>query len=272
MNRMRKRYISPEVIRDSRLKKMSMTARVLAFSLPCLANKEGRLIQDLPRMKADLFPYDSDLPIAELVDELCDVGWIITYSAKIKDRMTHLIQICEWDERYSVSPNEKMGNGELPPPEGGQLQLLASLNSTQRRVTSDKSLSIAWLVNSYNYHLGHMKKANMKQSLATKEAIQKKHIALEGEYKSLGVEPEEYWDGVFAGAAVNEFFCKWFQTAKGASFRWFFTKSNEKLTTKFEARPGVPVESICGICKGSGQVKTENGIEECWGCAKSKMS
>ena len=271
---MRARYITKDIIFDSRMGEMSMSARVLAYSLPCLADREGRLILNLDEIRAKLFPFDFDVDLGELIEELCRLGWLETYSAEVNSKSLPLIQICDWEARYHISAQEKQNRNasELPPSDGAQLPLLPSLNSTQRRVIQDNSLSVEWLVNTYNQYLGHMRKANLKQTPATRDQIRKKHKELEREYRSLGVTPEEYWDGVFASCAANEFFCDWFRGSKGASFRWFFGKSNAKLTEKFEARPEAEIEQICSVCRGKGRVKTQDGWEDCWRCNKSKKS
>lgn len=76
---MRARNIKPSITKNEDLADIPFEARLLFVYLPMMADAEGRLEDRPRRIHAELFPYDLDLNINQLLDFLVAAGFIIRY-------------------------------------------------------------------------------------------------------------------------------------------------------------------------------------------------
>ena len=111
---MRARNLKPGFFANEQLGGCTPHARLLFAGLWCMADREGRLLDRPARIGGELFPYDDNLDIDALLDELFHHDGLITrYSAD--DRK--LIQINNFSKHQRPHQNEVQS--QLPPPPEG---------------------------------------------------------------------------------------------------------------------------------------------------------
>ena len=125
---MRSRNIKPDFFRDYQLCQLDIFARVLFSGLWCLADREGRLEDCPPRIRADVFPYDN-VDVEKLLESLATSGFITRYTVEWD---THqYIQIKNFHKHQNPHKNEKPS--EIPAVEDdrvitGQTQEITGAN------------------------------------------------------------------------------------------------------------------------------------------------
>jgi hypothetical protein len=103
------RSIKPEFFFSESLKDVSRDARLFFIGLWTLADREGRLKWSPSKIKAQIFPYDDDVVLHRLAEELARVGCLTVYEvdrkayAWIPEFMTH------------QRPHAKEADSSLPP-------------------------------------------------------------------------------------------------------------------------------------------------------------
>ncbi len=110
---MRARNIKPDFFRDYELSQLDIWARMLFCGLWCAADREGRLEYCPPRIRADIFPYDS-VDVEKLLESLGTHGFIIIYTAG--EQKKKYIQIPGFHKHQNPHKNEKPS--VFPPVEG----------------------------------------------------------------------------------------------------------------------------------------------------------
>lgn len=76
---MRARLLKPGFFLNEDLAKLPLAGRLLFIGLWCLADREGRLENRPVRIKAAVFPYNGEIEIDALLDQLADSGLIARY-------------------------------------------------------------------------------------------------------------------------------------------------------------------------------------------------
>lgn len=76
---MRSRNIKPGFFRNELLAECDPMARLLFAGLWMAADKEGRMEDRPKRLKAEIFPYDEDINIDELINQLAERNFILRY-------------------------------------------------------------------------------------------------------------------------------------------------------------------------------------------------
>lgn len=108
---MRNRILKEGFFRNYDLACLPPLARILFQGLWCMADKEGRLVDQPPRIKADVLPYD-DCDIAPFLDSLHTLGFIARYEVSGR----RFIQIVNFVKHQSLTSYEKNQTvSEIPP-------------------------------------------------------------------------------------------------------------------------------------------------------------
>lgn len=125
---MRARNIKPGFFENEYLAELSAHARLLFIGLWCLADREGRIENRPARIHGQLFPYEQDIDVVKLLDELakCHEQFITLY---ISDGKPY-IQVNGFLDHQKPHPNEK--SSVIPPASQG----VPSLH-TKERVTRE---------------------------------------------------------------------------------------------------------------------------------------
>ena len=97
----RTRQVKPELFKDTQFAKLSPYARLLYLSLPGVADREGRLLDDAQRIKTDTIPYES-VDMENLLEELSSAERIIRYQVD----GGRYIQIVNWHDEQKPNPKE----------------------------------------------------------------------------------------------------------------------------------------------------------------------
>jgi len=119
----RKRTISPEFFTDEDIGDLPPLLRLLFVGMWCQADKEGRL-KDKPRtIKAQVLPFDDDIPIDLALDQLQEAGFIYRYESQ----GVAVIQIRTWHKHQNPHHTEK--DSDLPGPDNGALTVKQPLNN-----------------------------------------------------------------------------------------------------------------------------------------------
>lgn len=144
---MRSRNIKPDYFRDYKLCQLDIFARVLFSGLWCLADREGRLEDCPPRIRADVFPYDN-VDVEKLLESLATSGFITRYT--VEDDPRQYIQIKNFHKHQNPHKNEKPS--EIPTVEGsrvinGQTQVITGANRADSLNLIPDSLNIDSLIN-----------------------------------------------------------------------------------------------------------------------------
>lgn len=100
---MRSRNIKPGFFDNELLGECSFEARILFTGLWCLADREGRLERREKKIKAKIFPFDDQIVIKKLLDELEARKFIETYAAE--DIV--VIQVVNFLKHQNPHQNEK---------------------------------------------------------------------------------------------------------------------------------------------------------------------
>lgn len=108
---MRVRLLKPETFKDEHLAEVSMAARFLFVGLWTLADREGRL-EDRPRwIRAELLPYDPEVDVEGLLNELANPKAFLT-RYEVDGRKC--IQLTNFLKHQKPHPREASSN--LPAP------------------------------------------------------------------------------------------------------------------------------------------------------------
>lgn len=107
------RQIKPDFYLDDELAQCSRDARLMFPGLWMLADRAGRLADRPARIKAQIFPYDSDITV-EMIDgflgELHNLNFIIRYAVGLK----RYIEIRTFKKNQHCHPKEPVS--QIPPP------------------------------------------------------------------------------------------------------------------------------------------------------------
>lgn len=108
---MRNRILKEGFFRNFDLACLPPLARILFQGLWCMADKEGRLVDQPPRIKADILPYD-DCDVAPFLDSLHTLGFITRYEVSGR----RYIQVVNFTKHQSLTTYEKNQTvSEIPP-------------------------------------------------------------------------------------------------------------------------------------------------------------
>jgi hypothetical protein len=116
----RARNIKPQFFKDADLSEVSRSARLLFVGLWTLADCEGRMADDARWIKVEIFPYDGDMPSAEVEALLCELatangsrGFITRYCAGNRK----YIQINAFKKHQNPHLNERTKGSLIPAPQ-----------------------------------------------------------------------------------------------------------------------------------------------------------
>ncbi len=109
----RARNIKPAFFKNEYLAKLSFPARLLFIALWTLADCQGRLEDRPQRIKAEAFPYDADLDVDRLLDELATSPekFIVRYVVDAKP----YIQIANFLKHQNPHKREKEAGSQISP-------------------------------------------------------------------------------------------------------------------------------------------------------------
>lgn len=116
----RSRNIKPGIMENEKLADLSYSHRLLFIYLWMLADKEGRLEDRPKRIKVQAFPYDTDLNIDEMLNDLARTGFILRYTCA----EYHIIQVINFLKHQAPHVREKPS--DLPSPEQGTAKVVPS--------------------------------------------------------------------------------------------------------------------------------------------------
>ena len=108
----RQRIIRPEFFTDERLAACQPHARLLFAGLWGLADKRGRLRDQPPVIHGAVFPFEPDLDIDSLLDDLQYAGSILRYTVDGKN----FIQVKNFERYQNPHPKEAESVIPAPPP------------------------------------------------------------------------------------------------------------------------------------------------------------
>lgn len=116
----RSRNVKPGIMENEKLADLSYSHRLLFIYLWMLADKEGRLEDRPKRIKIQAFPYDTDLNIESMLNDLARAGFILRYSAGDQQ----VIQVINFLKHQAPHVREKPS--DLPSPEQGTAKVVPS--------------------------------------------------------------------------------------------------------------------------------------------------
>lgn len=125
----RNRILKEGFFRNYDLACLPPLARILFQGLWCMADKEGRLVDQPPRIKADILPYD-DCELVPLLDSLHTSGFIVRYEVSGR----HYIQVVNFTKHQTLTTYEKNQTASDIPP-------LSVENALDRPADSDSGTS-----------------------------------------------------------------------------------------------------------------------------------
>ncbi len=130
----RSRLIHPGANKNEPLSDLGVDTQFTWATLPCYADREGRL-HDRPRtIRSDIFPHKPDVDMETILTGLCDSGFIFRYEVDGEK----YIQIDNWDKYQSIHHRET--KSEIP----AMQQLLKHGRSMdEARPNHDRSLAEA---------------------------------------------------------------------------------------------------------------------------------
>ena len=108
----RSRNIKPGFFRNEDLVELSFQTRLLFIGLWTVADREGRLEDRPKRIRAELFPYDMELNIDQMLNELANAGFLIRYEVD----GNKCIQVVNFIKHQN--PHYKEVASEIPAPPG----------------------------------------------------------------------------------------------------------------------------------------------------------
>ena len=109
---MRMRIIKPGFFTNDRLAELHPLTRILFIGLWCLADREGKLIERLKKVKVQVLPYD-DIDIESALDDLEKAGFIIRYRFQNRSAEKY-IKIINFESHQR--PNVKESPSTIPEP------------------------------------------------------------------------------------------------------------------------------------------------------------
>lgn len=104
------RTIKPEYFKNEKLAELPATARLLFIGLFCLADCEGRLEDRPKRIKAEIFPYETNADVDALLSKLQTAGFIERY--EVGDQK--LIQVVNFLKHQRITGKEALSKSEFP--------------------------------------------------------------------------------------------------------------------------------------------------------------
>lgn len=107
----RARTLKPEFFDDEALARVSHTARLTFAGLWTLADRRGRLEDRALRIRARLFPYEPEIDLEPVLDELAARQLIVRYAAEVQVNghglvVVPLIQVRSFEKHQHVHPRE----------------------------------------------------------------------------------------------------------------------------------------------------------------------
>jgi hypothetical protein len=105
------RSIRPEALLESY---DSQEERILALTLPVLADREGRLQDDAVRIRGQVFPHEAGANVEKALTALASRGKIVRYSIA----GGRYIALCDFKATQLPHPKEKPS--QIPPPPSGR--------------------------------------------------------------------------------------------------------------------------------------------------------
>lgn len=78
----RARNIKPGVCLNKKLSKLSPHARILFRDLPMFTDHKGRMVDDHETIGVQIFPYERDLNVDEMLDQLHINGFVLRYAGQ----------------------------------------------------------------------------------------------------------------------------------------------------------------------------------------------
>jgi len=125
---MRSRNIKPGFFKNELLAELPYETRLLFIGLWTMADREGRLEDRSKRIWVELFPYDGNLDVEAMLDQLKAKGFISRYEVK----GFRYIEVCNFIKHQDPHYREKAS--EIPPPPGRHNLIVArQVTRTQRR-------------------------------------------------------------------------------------------------------------------------------------------
>lgn len=109
----RSRNIKPGIMANERLAELPAISRLLFIFLWMLADREGRLEDRPKRIAALALPYDREIDVDDLLNQLASAGFIVRYTAE----ELALIQISNFSKHQA--PHVRESASELPSIEQG---------------------------------------------------------------------------------------------------------------------------------------------------------
>ena len=110
-----KRMLHPEIWLHPDFGELSHTGRLLYVGLITIANDDGIMECEPRRIKAQIFPYDTEVDIDDLLDSISQRGLIVDYEVDGHRYLAHP----NWTDYQTISPSRrhKSGNDYPGPPE-----------------------------------------------------------------------------------------------------------------------------------------------------------
>lgn len=108
---MRARNLKPGFFKNAELAEIHPLGRLLWQGMWCLADKSGRLDDRPKQIKAEVLPYDDNVKILSLIEQLAEHGFIVRYEANAK----RYIQVVNFDKHQSPHIHEK--GSTIPAPD-----------------------------------------------------------------------------------------------------------------------------------------------------------
>lgn len=140
MSRPRIRSLKPECWQDEALGAVSRDARLLFVGLITQADDAGRLKAAIPLLRSQIFPYDHELPLAEIegwLAELSGVGVVRLYEAGGRSYAA----LGGWAKNQKV---DHAKDSEIPgPPENPPADALASPREDSREDAKPSETALA---------------------------------------------------------------------------------------------------------------------------------
>lgn len=112
---MKTRSIGEDFFFNEHLAGLPIATRLLFAGLWCMADRDGRLEDRPRRIRAELFPYDTDFDIERSLEELNSCGLIKRYQAfeGVEGDTIKAIQVCNW--RFWQQPHRAEARSKISP-------------------------------------------------------------------------------------------------------------------------------------------------------------
>jgi len=132
---MRIRYIKPGFWINEDLSECSPMARLLFIGLWNMADWRGRLPHRVKKIRAEIFPYDMDINVPDLLTELQRIDCIRVYGDG------KYLWIPKFEEHQNPHPNEKKYASKCPDPNDLTLDVNDNVHGQERSGTSQAGSS-----------------------------------------------------------------------------------------------------------------------------------